>query len=1018
MPTVAALELKVESKEVTKAAKANDELDKSGKKVAKSAADASKAEDKQAASSKKVARSGKAAADSNTKQSKTAARLQKQYAGLQRSIAGVAASFLAFQTAREAIAIIADFGEAIAVVRALGKVAGATAEELAKLSAQARALGASTRFTATQATQAQAALLRGGLDTQEAFEATAATLDLAIAGLLSLERAAEITAITLNQFNLAANQSGRVADVLVAASSRSATNVEQLAEALKFVAPIAAGFGATLEDTAGALQVLANAGLRASIAGTNLRGAFARLASPTGKAARQIEILAKASGQSVDAFDVTKNSLGEVFQAFQDAKAGPKELLQIFGRLQAPGALALTRAGKEIDKFSKDLDGAEGAAASFREELQKELKDNLFALASALQNLVLVINDQFGPALISTVRFMTEVVNALSASDEKLKALSPAAIAAAKHLKSLALVAGIFAAAKLAVSIGAAATAMITFIRTLKVLRATLISTGIGALVVVLGILAGIALDAAGAFDAIDKKAGAAEDQLAKLAAAEKGAEQSRRQAANSQRQDDERALAAAEKELDAEKVLEDERKKNAKAAAERARQRRRQAETARQQLQIQEIDIFERIDTAGLDRGVAELRKAQEEFTRLFATSKELTLEPGEGFFGALERQIKNQERRNELEEEFAEGLKFRSAAIAEAQRREDTAARASRANEAFIGIAEALDDARFSLANLNATGLDRVVIDTFREFREELEAIKQASPELLSGVREELTQLAQTRFLQTLNEALRETLGLMQQLEDSGPRTKDAFQQFAAAASTAIANFRTQLQLPGADIEALNALIEDTQKRVKQFSGEVARAEGFRQLEDAVTIVTRSFLGLFQTLITGSDNAGEAFGRFIQSVTQALFQRFVVEQIIGAIGAGFGSITGSAKGNVFRSGNVEAFANGGVIGGPTLFPLGLAGEDGPEAILPLQRGPDGRLGVAAQTGGDRPSTNPFVLRSASPGASSAPTTQEVQRGVSRTINVQQNIQTPDASSFRRSSRQISDLALQSVRV
>jgi lambda family phage tail tape measure protein len=62
------------------------------------------------------------------------------------------------------------------------------------------------------------------------------------------------------------------------------------------------------------------------------------------------------------------------------------------------------------------------------------------------------------------------------------------------------------------------------------------------------------------------------------------------------------------------------------------------------------------------------------------------------------------------------------------------------------------------------------------------------------------------------------------------------------------------------------------------------------------------------------------------------------------------------SANGNVFSNGNVMAFANGGVVGGPTLFPMangmGLMGEAGPEAVMPLKRGSDGKLGVASQGG------------------------------------------------------------------
>ncbi len=103
----------------------------------------------------------------------------------------------------------------------------------------------------------------------------------------------------------------------------------------------------------------------------------------------------------------------------------------------------------------------------------------------------------------------------------------------------------------------------------------------------------------------------------------------------------------------------------------------------------------------------------------------------------------------------------------------------------------------------------------------------------------------------------------------------------------------------------------------------------------------------------------------------------------VSGAITGGIGGLFGGAfaNGGVMSQGRVQAFANGGVINGPTTFPMrggrvGLMGEAGPEAIMPLTRGADGRLGV--------------------------------QGGGGQTVNVTMNIQTPDAQSFTRSRSQV----------
>lgn len=110
-------------------------------------------------------------------------------------------------------------------------------------------------------------------------------------------------------------------------------------------------------------------------------------------------------------------------------------------------------------------------------------------------------------------------------------------------------------------------------------------------------------------------------------------------------------------------------------------------------------------------------------------------------------------------------------------------------------------------------------------------------------------------------------------------------------------------------------------------------------------------------------------------------------VEQGLGSLlGQAVGGLFANAHGNLFSAGRPVPFADGGVVGGPTLFPLrggglGLMGEAGPEAIMPLARGPDGRLGVRAGGGG---------------------------RGA-MTVNV--NIQTRDAESFLRSRSQVASV-------
>jgi phage-related minor tail protein len=139
-----------------------------------------------------------------------------------------------------------------------------------------------------------------------------------------------------------------------------------------------------------------------------------------------------------------------------------------------------------------------------------------------------------------------------------------------------------------------------------------------------------------------------------------------------------------------------------------------------------------------------------------------------------------------------------------------------------------------------------------------------------------------------------------------------------------------------------------------------------------------------------------GKSFGDVLRSLALKLSEialKAAFKPLTDALGSGLASLfsggIGFARGGVIARGLPVPFAQGGVIASPIAFPLagnriGLAGERGPEAILPLARGPDGRLGVRADAGGG--------------------------------IHVTFNVTTPDADSFRRSETQLAALLARAV--
>jgi Phage-related minor tail protein len=185
------------------------------------------------------------------------------------------------QFATDSMKILEEFDDKMAAVAA---VVQPTTEQLKGLRKQAAALGASTRYDAAQAAEAMGELGSAGFTTQQIMIGIGDTLSLASAGALGLAEAAEISASSLNGFGMEVNQLGHVVDVFAIAAAKTNAGIQDIGETMKYAAPSAALFGATIEETTALIGTLANAGIKGSSSGTALRSMFTRLASPTGPA--------------------------------------------------------------------------------------------------------------------------------------------------------------------------------------------------------------------------------------------------------------------------------------------------------------------------------------------------------------------------------------------------------------------------------------------------------------------------------------------------------------------------------------------------------------------------------------------------------------------------------------------------------------------------------------------------------------------------------------------------------------
>lgn len=185
-----------------------------------------------------------------------------------------------------------DFEYAMSQVKKVVKSSSDFSEEkFADLTAAARKMGRDTTFTATEAANALEYMGMAGWSIEDMLNGLGPVLNLAIAGNLDLARTSDIVTDALTAFGLSAEDTGHFTDILSMASMRSNTNVNMLGESFKYVAPVAGGFKFTAEDTALALGLMANAGIKSSQAGTSLRSVMTNLAKGTGEAGMAIEEL-------------------------------------------------------------------------------------------------------------------------------------------------------------------------------------------------------------------------------------------------------------------------------------------------------------------------------------------------------------------------------------------------------------------------------------------------------------------------------------------------------------------------------------------------------------------------------------------------------------------------------------------------------------------------------------------------------------------------------------------------------
>lgn len=254
-------------------------------------------------------------------------------------------------------------------------VSGATADEIEQLRNKAKEMGSTTKFTASEAADAFNYMAMAGWKTEDMLSGINGVLNLAAASGSDLATTSDIVTDALTAMGYSAGDAGRLADVMAAASSNANTNVEMMGHTFQYAAPIVGALGYNMEDTAVAIGLMANAGIKADKAGTALRSVLTRLSAPPKECATEMEKL----GISMTDSEGKMKSLDRIMQDLRVAFAGLSETEQTAAAKHLAGAEAMSGLLAIVNAAPEDYEKLTSAVANAGfsiDDINKSLEDS------------------------------------------------------------------------------------------------------------------------------------------------------------------------------------------------------------------------------------------------------------------------------------------------------------------------------------------------------------------------------------------------------------------------------------------------------------------------------------------------------------------------------------------------------------------------------------------------------------------------------------------------------------------
>lgn len=323
-----------------------------------------------------------------------------------------------------AVKTAADFESGMSKVQS---ISGASGKNMGKLTEKAKEMGAKTKFSASESADAFSYMAMAGWKTKDMLKGIEGTMYLAGATGEDLAQTSDIVTDSLSAFGLKAKDTNRFVNVLAKTASSSNTDVGKMGESFKYVAPAAGALGYSVEDTAKALGLMANSGIKASQAGTSLNSWLTRMAKPTKESQAAMDKL----GISLTDKKGKMKSFGQITKETRTAFAGltksekAQYAAMLAGKTGMSGLLAVVNSSdKDFNKLSKSIDNSSGAAKKMYDVANNNLKGGITVLKSTIESIAITFGQKLMPIVKKGTNYIQKLANKFnSLSDSQVETI-------------------------------------------------------------------------------------------------------------------------------------------------------------------------------------------------------------------------------------------------------------------------------------------------------------------------------------------------------------------------------------------------------------------------------------------------------------------------------------------------------------------------------------------------------------------------------------------------------------------